>query len=297
MTRKSARSNRHKRPARWIKGAGMALIVLGVVLLLTPYLCEALSIGPAPEWLAAPGWLMPPAGVALLLLAGRKRRRPAAPAPRGRAAPADFSAQASRFLDDAVSTQAGLAPAPDRWSRAVFDAIEWRRFEVVVERLFRQAGFETRSHSRGADVGMDIWLYSRHEPNQPVSVVQCKHWHDGLIGVEKVRELHGAMAARKVRRGQFAATSAFTREAVVFARENGINLLDAQGLLTLIGRRSAQEQAELLAVALDGEYWRPTCGNCGVKMLARRPRAGGPPFWGCPNAPRCTRTMPMLSSA
>lgn len=51
-------------------------------------------------------------------------------------------------------------PRPTSWSTAVFDVIEWRRFEAVVETLFQQAGFETKSQSHGADQGVDVWLYS-----------------------------------------------------------------------------------------------------------------------------------------
>ena len=60
--------------------------------------------------------------------------------------------------------------------------------------------------------------------------------------------------------------------------------------------RTAEQQAELLTVALDGEYWRPTCVNCGTKMVSRQPRNGGSPFWGCANYPRCKTTLPMRAS-
>jgi restriction system protein len=73
--------------------------------------------------------------------------------------------------------------APVHWGAEVFDAIEWRRFEAVVERLFQQAGFETRAQSHGADMGVDVWLYSRNQPGQPVSLVQCKHWTGKRVGV------------------------------------------------------------------------------------------------------------------
>jgi restriction system protein len=112
-------------------------------------------------------------------------------------------------------------------------------------------------------------------------------------GVDKIRELRGVMAARQVKRGQFATTSSFTPDATAFAQQNGINLLDANGLLGLIAQRTPEQQAELLAVALEGEYWRPTCVNCGDKMSERQPRSGGAPFWGCSNYPRCKKIMPM----
>lgn len=64
--------------------------------------------------------------------------------------------------------------APERaWNAAVFDHIEWRRFEAVCEALFAQSGMRSESQSHGADGGVDIWLYSQHS-DKPV-FVQCKH--------------------------------------------------------------------------------------------------------------------------
>lgn len=180
---------------------------------------------------------------------------------------------------------------PDAWSRAVFDRIEWRRFEAVVEALFRQAGFITEAKPHGADGGVDVWLYSRSTPGRAVGIVQCKHWQGKKVGVDKVRELRGVMAAHDVRRGQFATTSSFTPDAIEFARANGIHLLDIDALLALIAQRSAEQQQALLAVALEGEYWRPTCVNCGIKLVERGGERGR--FWGCPAFPRCRTTMPM----
>ena len=182
---------------------------------------------------------------------------------------------------------------PTQWSAEVFDAIEWRRFEALVEALFQQAGFETKSQSHGADQGVDIWLHSRNLPGAPVSIVQCKHWSGKKVGVDKMRELRGVMAAFQIKRGQYATSSSFTADALSFARENGINPLDANGLLTLISKRTPEQQQALLDVALDGDYWRPTCVNCGAKMRNRTPRNGGKEFWGCANFPKCKTTMQM----
>lgn len=40
------------------------------------------------------------------------------------------------------------------------------------------------------------------------------------------------------------------------------------------------------------EYWRPTCVNCGTKMIERAGRSG-PAFWGCTAFPKCRHTMQM----
>lgn len=163
----------------------------------------------------------------------------------------------------------------------------------MVKALFGQAGFETKSQSHCADQGVDIWLYSKSEPGAPVRVVQCKHWKGKRVGVDKVRELRGVMAAKNVTRGQFATTSTFTPDAEAFAKDNGIKLLDVKGLLALIARRTDQQQVTLLKVASEGEYWRPTCVNYGVKMAERSSRKGGAPFWGCSGYPKCKTKMPM----
>lgn len=187
-------------------------------------------------------------------------------------------------------------PTQARWNADVFAQIEWRRFEAVVDALFAQAGFQTRSQSHGADGGVDIWLHSRHAEG-PVSVVQCKHWQGRPVGVKELREFLGVMTAHRLERGTYATSSRFTAEAQSFARANRIHTLDGQGLLKLIAQRSAEEQSRLLAIAFEGEYWRPTCASCGIKLVERKPRNGGRPFWGCRNYPRCKSTLPMRSTA
>ncbi len=196
--------------------------------------------------------------------------------------------EAAAILRKASGAAANPATA---WGPEVFAVIEWRRFEAVVEKLFQQAGFETRSQSHGADGGVDVWLHSRHEPGKPISLVQCKHWQGKRVGVDKIRELRGVMAAHEVRRGQFATTSSFTPDAVEFARANSINLLDVDALLALTSQRTPDQQRELLAVAYEGDYSVPTCVNCGVKLTRREPRGGGLAFWGCVNFPKCRTTM------
>lgn len=96
-----------------------------------------------------------------------------------------------------------------------------------------------------------MWLYAKGRTNVPVSIVQCKHWTGKSVGVDKIRELRGVMASRKLSLGQFATTSGFTTDAVIFAKANGLNLLDADALLALIRRRS-QEQREALFVVCSG---------------------------------------------
>ncbi len=315
-----------RKPKETPLSIGLTLIAMGLGMLLVPAMLRSSPMLDAfKAGLRTPGWVMLGLGtvaVALHLLVLKLRAAkplaPARPAARDRAkqeAPAPEGQNAVRRMPNSGDerVEPGLAPEPPasassspapapaherltRWSPAVFAAIEWRRFEAVVEQLFAQAGFETRAQSHGADGGVDVWLHSRHASG-PVGVVQCKHWQGKPVPVSAMREFFGVMASHGLKRGTYATTSRFTADALAFARANGINAQDGDGLLALIAARTPEQQAALLATAFDGEYWRPTCPSCGVKMLERTARGKGQRFWGCANYPRCKHTQPMAQAA
>lgn len=110
-----------------------------------------------------------------------------------------------------------------------------------------------------------------------------------------MREFFGVMASHQIKRGIYATTSTYTADAQQFASTNGINAMDGPALLDLIAKRTPEQQQALLAVAHEGEYWRPTCASCGIKLLERTPAKGGATFWGCSNFPRCKSRMPMAA--
>ena len=227
-----------------------------------------------------------------------RERLPRAIAARLRSAGCIAEVPAATAATDAANQPRLAAPrvAPDRWSREVFELIEWRRFEAVVEALFAQAGFATRSQAHGADGGVDIWLHSLNHDHgdAPVSIVQCKQWMRHKVGVKEVRALRGVMAQHAIVRGEFVTTSDFSADAREFAEGGGIGLHDVDGLLRLIATRRPEQQAALLRVAFDGDWWRPTCASCGIKLVERTARQSGRAFWGCENfAHGCKTQMAM----
>ena len=263
--------------------AGIGMLVASAVLS-----SHALLAGAA-AMLMAPAWLALGAGVVLLGthgLRGKKNANKPADSPRyGAGLNTDTAADQNNAIP--VWAQPRPFKNPPHWSAAVFAAIEWRRFEAVCEAMFEQAGFETRSQSHGADGGVDIWLHSKNADG-PVSVVQCKHWQGKAVGVKEVREFLGVMASHGLKRGTYATTSTFTTDAMSFAKDNGISPLDGKALIKLITtQRTPEQQAALLNIAYEGEYWKPTCASCGIKMVERTPARGGAPFWGCKYYPRC----------
>ena len=184
------------------------------------------------------------------------------------------------------------APAsPDRWSPGLLRALEWRRFEALCNEIFKQDGYVTKSSSPGADGSGWIWLHSRLDLHQPVRIVQCRNWAAEPVGVTAVREFLGAMVDAGLKSGALMTCGAFTTEAEALARRHSITLVNGPELLALINKRSEALQRELLADATQGDYGRPTCRRCGLKMVARSTHEDGVTHWACEGAPHCQGSL------
>jgi len=304
---RSRTNKRQKRALNTLQDKGIGLCGLGLGFLIIPWF-----IGSSPmlkvvaAGLRTPGWLALAAGVVLLGFHHVSKAKvekanhlpqlsPRAPTPTERKVLRDIADDISGRQREPYLAAPQTRQVATSWSPAVFAAIEWRRFEAVCEALFAQAGFQTRSQSHGADGGVDIWLHSANAQG-PVAVVQCKHWQGKAVGVKEIREFFGVMASHQLKRGTYATTSTYTTDAQQFAKANGINAMDGPALLGLIAKRTPEQQQALLAVAHEGEYWRPTCASCGIKLLERTPAKGGAAFWGCGNYPRCKSRLPMAAA-
>lgn len=300
-----SRINKQKtRTLSTLKDKALGLCTIGLGMLIIPLFMDRSPMLAAFAGAVRPmGWLALAAGLALLGVHHVVRAKVAEAAPSPEAAcraPASAGHAAARDMrHDSRGNPTVQGPpgsttrqTETRWSPTVFADIEWRRFEAVCEKLFGQAGFETKSQSHGADGGVDIWLHSRNAEG-PVAVVQCKHWQGKAVGVKELREFLGVMASNKLTRGTYATTSTYTADAQRFAKDNGVNALDGKGLLALIAKRTPEQQQALLDIAYQGEYWRPTCASCGIKMVERTPARGGAKFWGCSEYPKCKSRLPM----
>lgn len=282
-------SKRTSRRADRKRENAIKVLVLGIGLILVPVFLSGSQIGVGLKNLPFIGVIAMVVGGVMLWL---DRVDKSGAAGRSDASAKVVSLQRARTVRPSVahSPSDEIPTRPREWCPNVLDLIEWRRLEAVVEALFKQAGFDTKAQSHGADGGVDIWLFSKNKPGEAASVVQCKHW-TSKVGVDKVREFKGVMASHRIERGQFVGTSGFTPDAEAFASANGINLLDKNKLLGLIARRRPEEQTVLLDIALEGEYWKPTCASCGVKMTQRKSQRSGGEFWGCVKYPVCKNKL------
>jgi restriction system protein len=162
----------------------------------------------------------------------------------------------------------------------------WADFELLVGEAYRQQGYSVRERGgRQVDGGIDLELARGSEH----AIVQCKHWLNRRVPVQRVRELLGVVTAEGADRGILVATSGFTRDALSFAEGKPLELIDGEALARLTGLLTGSSAARSSA-APARQRGCPTCGKPMVLRTARRGEKVGSQFWGCSAFPACRGT-------
>jgi len=188
--------------------------------------------------------------------------------------------------------------------------LTWREFEHLLGEAYRRKGYSV--HVAGGDKpdgGVDIEL----RLGEQVTLVQCKHWNSGKVGVRVVRELLGVVTQSQAHEGILVASGGFTDDAIAFARKSPIiHLVGANELQSLI--RSVQRDPgtsvppaqsrtspplpspSISTESVETVKPTPPCPGCGTPMVqrvAKRGKHNGNPFWGCPTYPKCWGKIPI----
>lgn len=169
-------------------------------------------------------------------------------------------------------------------------AMGWRQFESLLAEGFRRKGYAVEHSGReGPDGGVDLRL----RRDGAVTLVQCKHWRGGNVGVRVVRELLGVVAKEGAAGGIVVTSGAFTPQAVEFARGSSVALMDGEKLRAMVGevqRSGRMKGAEESQPREPEGVVCPQCGSAMVRRVARRGSSAGSAFWGCSRYPQCRGT-------
>lgn len=138
------------------------------------------------------------------------------------------------------------------WTPQVLAEISAERFEAVCITYFRRLGFRATTRPTGRGHGIDIRLHLNGPNHAPVNLVRCAATEQP-IGVNDIREFIAAMNRHRVPRGIYVSARGFRTSARGLAEVNRIFVMSAEELVAKILERPPEEQAELLALALDGE--------------------------------------------
>lgn len=101
-------------------------------------------------------------------------------------------------------------------------------FEKEIAKLYEHQGYKASITKGSGDGGIDIVLYK----DGIKSVVQCKNHHKP-IGPASVRDLYGAMAHERVKKGIFISSNGYTRGAKEFSMAKQISLLDINDVIRM----------------------------------------------------------------
>lgn len=110
--------------------------------------------------------------------------------------------------------------------------MSWREFELLVGQVFRERGYTVAEGKGSRDGGVDLVLFK----DGKTSLVQCKHWKSGNVGVAVVRELFGVMTLRGAHHGFVICSGKFTKDAFVFAKQANVSLVGLAQLERVLSR-------------------------------------------------------------
>lgn len=152
------------------------------------------------------------------------------------------------------------ASAPG-WNVHDLSKIGGLRFEALCIELFTQVGYDAESRANDED-GMEfsVLLHSRHA-EEPSSLMQCKHIIDQPIILKQLIAMHACMDMHDVKRGNYVTTSAFSGDALQFAKDHGINAVNGNKLLSLIAGRTHEQQLVLRGIMLNGKTNKPAASH------------------------------------
>lgn len=163
-------------------------------------------------------------------------------------------------------------------------------FELLVALIYQRQGYRvSMSAALSGGRGGDFTLARKAER----VLVQCKKMsHDHRVPVERVRELHEALATAGATRGMYVASCGFTWDAKNFARSRNITLINARTLDELLTAARETPEENLLAVADwvpkflgKAQMTSPLCPACEAAMDQVNVSNGS--VWLCSERPEC----------
>ena len=151
-------------------------------------------------------------------------------------------------IDDLAVEATGIRSLIDLISQnrdLIYD-ISPRDFEIIVEQILQDDGFETHLTKATRDGGRDIIATKTGINGRPVVFyVECKRYsRKNKVNVSLVRALYGVQTADKINKACLITSSSFTRDAVAFAEEQNhlIDLIDGDALHAMIVKSAEQHR-------------------------------------------------------
>lgn len=106
-------------------------------------------------------------------------------------------------------------------------------FEHLCAELLQKLNFQVETTKASGDGGIDIVAYSNEPIFKGKYIVQCKRY-SGTVGEPILRDLYGVITSERANKGILMTTGQFTAAAASFAKDKPIELIDGDGILSLL---------------------------------------------------------------
>jgi hypothetical protein len=133
-------------------------------------------------------------------------------------------------------------------------------FENLVKALLIKMGFNATTTKASGDGGIDIIAINEQPIIGGKYLIQCKKYAIGNnVGEPVIRELYGVMHAENANKGILISTSDFSKQAITFAQDKAIELINGNSLMTLFNKYF-EESYDISNVELKEEDYK-SMGN------------------------------------
>ena len=129
----------------------------------------------------------------------------------------DYEARLVEIVPDFSEVNAELMAYLEQHPEAM-PPLHWRKFEELLEAIFKKKGYETTLGPGGADAGVDLRLLIRSDIGAFLTIVQTrKYAPHRAIALEPVQALYANLEEQDANKGILATTSRFLPSAKKFA--------------------------------------------------------------------------------
>jgi superfamily II DNA or RNA helicase len=129
----------------------------------------------------------------------------------------------------ATGTQTGWSPP------GPLNGLSPQEFERLIAALYERMGYSVKVTPPTRDQGVDIFAKWISEGGTENLAIQCKHYPNGIVGVEHVRSLYGVIQAQpSITKGILISSGKFSKDCKDFAEGKRIELFGGQYIQTLM---------------------------------------------------------------
>ncbi len=149
-----------------------------------------------------------------------------------------------------------------RWTATFLAGLDWNRIVELARALASASGFEASDKKVFPDGGTEFSMVWRKEPWSSKTLVRIASWNQWMVSVECVTRMDHELKFLQKHRGIFIAPGGFTPAALNYAKNCGIETVDAETLVARLNEIPVEHQEYFFTMGTSGNATTPSCPHC-----------------------------------